>query len=158
MWVILVSTMVEAVEVIPAVLALGRAQSGVRTGILDPWRSSPEVDVVGEGVAHPLRSLAHYSDSDGPAEKLEVGLLCKVRAGGSHLVPVFRGRCLCTHLDELGEVVAECSPGVRDKHADPAVKLEEIDASGVPYLLVQRRRVPEFLVVCRPLCEGWYRA
>ena len=103
----LVPTMVEAVEVIPAVLALGRAQPGVRSGILPPWRSSPQVDEVGKGVAHPLRSLAHYSDSDGPAEELEVGLLCKVRAGGSHLIPVFIGRCLRAHLDELGEVVAD---------------------------------------------------
>jgi len=87
----------------------------VSPGVLPPWRPSPQVDVVGEGVAHPLRSHTHYSDSDGPAGKLEVGLLRKVRAGGSHLVPVFRSRCLGAHLDELGEVVAGCPPGVRDK-------------------------------------------
>ncbi len=70
-WVMLVPPMVEAVEVIPAVLALGRAQPGKRSGILPPWPPILQVDVVVEGVAHPLRSLAHCSDPDGPAEELE---------------------------------------------------------------------------------------
>ena len=120
----LVPPMVEAVEVIPAVLALGRAQPGIRSGILPPWPSSLQVDGVVKGVAHPLRSLAHCSDPDGPAEELEVGLLCKVTAGGSHFVPVFIGRFLRTHLDELGEVAADCSPGVDDEPTDPAVVSE----------------------------------
>ena len=60
-WVMLVPPMVEAVEVIPAVLALGRAHPGKRSGILPPWPPILQVDVVVEGVAHPLRSLAHCS-------------------------------------------------------------------------------------------------
>ena len=144
-WVMLVPPVVEAVEVIPAVLALGRAQPGKRSGVLPPWPPILQVDVVVEGVAHPLRSLAHCSDPDGPAEELEVGLLCKVKAGGSHFVPVFVGRFLRTHLDELGEVAADCSPGVDDEPADPAVVSEEVDASVVPHGVVQSRRMPVVL-------------
>ena len=54
------SAVVEAVEVVLEVFTLGyHAHPGVRPVVPPPLAhlSSPQVDVVGEGVAHPLRAL-----------------------------------------------------------------------------------------------------
>ena len=58
-WVVLRSAVVKAVEVVPLVFALDRTCPGVGPGILPPWHTVPKVDVMGEGLAHPLRTLAH---------------------------------------------------------------------------------------------------